>query len=173
MANIRGIDITKLKAEEDAKLKLNESIKELTQKQKVLMEEVQLYAKLDEAKNSLFNVIEGNLKMQGFIVDRQGTYKLLATYGKAEVSAKSTNYEVDILEGTKLVETILISEKSNLNATTVSFTSSQKSLETIELENKILILQSSIDSMENFSVYYHLNEEIKETPEDVVNAIFK
>ena len=83
------------------------------------------------------------------------------------------NYEVDILEGTKLVETILISEKSNLNATTVSFTSSQKSLETIELENKILILQSSIDSMENFSVYYHLNEEIKETPEDVVNAIFK
>ena len=90
MADIRGIDITKLKAEEDEKLKLNESIKELTQKQKVLMEEVQLYVELDEAKNSLFNVIEGNLKMQGFIVDRQGTYKILATYGKAEVSAKST-----------------------------------------------------------------------------------
>jgi hypothetical protein len=111
--------------------------------------------------------------MQGFVVDRQGSYKLIATYGKAEVSVKSTNYEVDILEGTKLVETILISAKRNLNTTSVSFTSSQKSLETIELENKILELQSSIDSMKNLSIYYHLNEEIKETPEDVVNAIFK
>jgi hypothetical protein len=56
--DIRGIDITKLKAEEDEKLKLSESITQLTETQKVLMEEVELYAKLDEAKNSLFNVIE-------------------------------------------------------------------------------------------------------------------
>ena len=168
------INISELKAKEDAKTQLKQQIAKAKEEVRILKENFRS-TELEEAKKSVFDSFENYFNTAGFNVSRNDNSELTASYGEQKIEIVLDDNIISVVHNSKTIEDITISTRKSLKNTVISSysSSSNKDNDILNLEFQLESLQKEIANLKEVKIYYHYSLGTDLDFSNVIANIFK